>query len=196
MVTRMTIRLLMMIPNKRIKMKSVFTIGLFFFSLTAFAQWMPGRIYPVSCQNNYLISNRGTTLYRFSFASDCPRALSEARMNMGKFCDNEKLIREDGTYVHLFTFRSDCQDGLADLRTSRVGLYCSNGDMNQIYRGTIAFMTFKSSCREAIYQAGMYRGLFCHNGRMMDFVGRIIRDYTFNSSCIRELPVMSRTYPR
>jgi hypothetical protein len=177
-------------------MKNIFAIGLFFFSLSAVAQWMPGRIFPAYCQQNYLISNRGTTLYRFSFSSDCPRALSEAQMNAGKFCDSEKLIREDGTLAHRLTFRSDCQDALNDLRVSRVGLYCSNGDMNQIYRGTIALMTFESSCREAIHQAGMFRGLFCHNGKMMDFVGRMIRDYTFNSSCIRELPMMSRTFPR
>jgi hypothetical protein len=177
-------------------MKSIFTIGLFLFSLTSFAQWMPGRIFPAFCQNNYLMSNLGTTLYRFNFTSDCPRALSEAQMNMGRFCDNERLIREDGSLAHLFTFRSDCQEALGDLRVSRVGLYCSNGDMNQIYRGTIAFMNFESSCREAIYQASMYRGLFCHNGKMLDFLGRILRDYTFNSSCIRELPVMGRTYPR
>lgn len=193
---QMKILSLTMISNKRTKMKSIFTIGLFFFSLTSFAQWMPGRIYPSYCQGNNLISNRGTVLYRFSFSSDCPRALSEAQMNQGKFCDNGKLVREDGSQAYFFTFRSDCQEALGDLRISRIGLYCSNGDMNQIYRGTIAFMTFESSCREAIHQAGMYRGLFCHDGRMMDFVGRIIRDYTFNSSCIRELPFMSRTFPR
>jgi hypothetical protein len=177
-------------------MKIFFTMGLLFFSLTAFAQWMPGRIFPAFCQNNYLMSNLGTTLYRFNFTSDCSRALSEARMNMGRFCDSEKLIREDGFMAHLFTFRSDCQEALGDLRVSRVGLYCNDGDMNQIYRGTIAFMTFESNCRKAINQSGMYRGLFCDDGRMLDFVGRILRDYTFNSSCIRELPVMSRTYPR
>ena len=177
-------------------MKSIFTLGLFFFSLSAMAQWMPGGIFPAFCRNNYLISNRGTTLYRFNFTSDCSRALSEARMNMGRFCDSEKLIREDGFMAHLFTFRSDCQKALGDLRVSRVGLYCNDGDMNQIYRGTIAFMTFESNCRKAIYQSGMYRGLFCDDGRMLDFVGRILRDYTFTSSCIRELPVMSRTYPR
>lgn len=159
----------------------------------AFAQHHPQREYAVTCQNGDLVSNRGRVLYQFSFNSECNSALNQARVNDGRFCDDENLIRENGIVAHRFSFRSDCSNALNELKVSRRGLFCDNSSLYQLRIGRLADLTFSSTCREAVNDAGMYRGLFCVNGVMMNHLGERLRDYNFNSSCRNALLTISQS---
>ena len=176
-------------------MKHVFLVILFSLPFSAFSQHLPQRIYPAYCQNNVLYSNRGTQLYRFTFDKDCNYALGQSRSNHGRFCDDRKLVSEDGLISREFSFWTECPEALLDLRTSQRSLYCDDEELIQIYLGPLAKMTFKTDCKLAVQDAGMYRGLFCHEGMMMSYRGQRIRDYTFNSNCRADLPETSRGFP-
>lgn len=178
--------------NKRTNMKMLIMI-LMALSSTAFAQHHPEREYAVTCQNGDLVSNRGRVLYQFSFNSECNSALNQARANNGRFCDDENLVSEIGVVAHRFTFRSDCTSALNQLQVSRRGLFCDNSYLYQIRRGKLADLTFSSTCREALNDAGMYRGLFCVDGVMMNHMGERLRDYSFNSSCRNALLTISQS---
>lgn len=178
--------------NKRTNMKMLIMI-LMTLSTAAFAQYHPEREFAVTCQSGDLISNRGRVLYQFSFNSECTSALNQARMNHGRFCDEENLIRENGIVAHRFTFRSDCTTALNELTSSRRGLFCDDGKMYNIRLGQIADLTFSSSCREALGDAGRYRGLFCADGVMINHLGERLRDYSFNSSCRNALLTISQS---
>lgn len=158
----------------------------------AFAQHHPEREFAAACHQGDLISNRGRIIYQFSFSSDCISALNQARNNMGRFCAEENLVRENGTVAHTFTFRSDCPTALNELLISRRGLYCDDGALYNIRMGQIANLTFQSSCREAVADAGRYRGLFCADAVMMNHLGERLRDYTFQSSCRSALASISQ----
>ena len=176
-------------------MKHAFLILLLSLPLAAFSQHFPQRIYPAYCQGNVIYSNIGTPLYRFTFSSDCADALNQSRNNDGRFCDGRVLVREDGRAVHQFAFWSECPEALLDLKVSNRGLYCDDGDLNQIYSGTLANMAFKSYCKQAINEAGAYRGLFCYRGLMMNYRGQRLKDYSFDSFCRADLPEMSQRFP-
>jgi hypothetical protein len=176
-------------------MKNVFLILLFSLPRIVFSQHLPQRTYPSYCQSNLLYSNIGKALYRFTFISDCVNALIQSKNNNGRFCDENLLVREDGKVSRQYSFSSECLDGLLDLKVSNRGLYCHDGDLNQIYSGTLAKMAFKSDCKQAISEAAAYRGLFCHRGLMMTYRGQRLKDYSFDSLCRADLPMMSQRFP-
>ncbi len=174
-------------------MKLLIVILMALSTVGAFAQYHPEREFAASCQSGDLISNRGRILYQFSFNSECLSALNQAKENSGRFCDDENLVRETGVIAHRFSFRSDCTSALNELKVSRRGLFCDDGVMYQLRLGQIANLTFQSSCREALADAGRYRGLFCMDGVMMNHLGQTLRDYTFQSSCRNALATISQT---
>ncbi len=173
-------------------MKFLITLTLLLSATIASAQYNPEREFAATCLSGDLISNRGRVLYQFSFSSECLSALEQARNHFGRFCDDETLVNESGTVSHRFTFRSDCTRALNELKASRRGLFCDDGYLYQIRIGQIANLTFSSTCREAVADAGRYRGLFCVDGVMMNHLGQTLRDYTFNSTCRNALASISQ----
>ncbi len=167
-------------------MKQMITLILVIFSNLTFAQYSP-TIYPVLCDDNELLSNFGTVIYRFSFSKDCLKALEDSRMSGGHFCDDDKIILPSGHVFHDFNWSSQCQEALSALSESRAGLFCDGTSMFQVRLGLITSHGFESHCKQAIKEARDYRGLFCKDGLMMDQWGRSFRDYGFRSSCVEAL---------
>lgn len=162
-------------------------VAVFAFSASlAQAQYLPDA-YPVACDDNELVSQFNTVVHRFSFKSECNKALEEARTTAGRFCDGDKIFLPNGYEFHDFNWSSQCQEALGALRDSKAGLFCDGSAMYQIHLGQLFYHSFEAHCKEAVIQARDHRGLFCRDGVMFDQWGRALRDYGFRSSCIQAL---------
>ncbi len=145
------------------------------------------QIAPAYCDYNELISNQGSIIYRFSFKSDCARALEEARTSKGFFCDWDKLALPNGYIVHDFNWNENCQEALSSFRESETGLFCDDTGMYQVRFGFLVSHSYASYCKEAVIDARDHKGLFCREGQMFNQWGQQIRDYSFRSSCLEAL---------
>ena len=105
-------------------MKVLFALLMVLGSSISYAQHYPypERVYPQICHNGEMVSNQGLTIYRFTFPSDCMKALNQSRLNHGRFCDDGNLVRGNGTVAHRYTFGTDCTRGLEHLRLSKYSM--------------------------------------------------------------------------
>lgn len=160
-------------------MKQMLVLFILIFTCDSFAQ----SVYPAACDDNELLSNYNTILHRFSFKSECKKALEESRTAKGKFCDGDKLYWPNGFEFHDFNWSSDCQAALEQFRTSPTGLFCDGTAMFQVNSAFLTYHTFDFHCTDALNDARDHRGFFCKDSQMFDQWGRYIRDYSFRSSC-------------
>lgn len=168
-------------------MKTIIAIALFVVSLAATAQSSNVSVYPSYCDEYSLISNQHTTIYKFSYKSDCKRALLESRVNNGRFCDEKRLVRPGGDVAYIFNSTSDCTLSLHGLRESNRDLFCYEGNLLHINRGFVINLDYHSDCRIALQQMSRYHGFFCKEKVMMNERGEVVRKFDFGSDCILAL---------
>lgn len=171
-----------------------FLFLLLFLNFNVFAQYNSDWIRPKYCAQGDLYSANGKLIYSFFSNLSCEKALRQSINHYGNFCDSEKLINKEGHKIFDFDFPSHCISALEDLVKSGRGLFCDKADLHGIYYRIMVNFRFITDCKEAVLDAGRFRGLFCNDGMMMNYRGERIRDYTFNSRCRLDLPFMSRGF--